>query len=66
MARSAQVDPELCRRLARIPIVLASSPWGARLISQGQQVQVMSEHLYPARHVLCKQRQQQAGLARNP
>ncbi len=24
------------------PIVLASSPWGARLISQGQQVQVMS------------------------
>ena len=24
------------------PIVLASSPWGARLISQGQQVQAMS------------------------
>jgi len=24
------------------PIVLASSPWGARLISQGQQLQVMS------------------------
>ncbi len=36
-----QVDPSYAGGGAN-PIVLASSPWGARLISQGQQVQVMS------------------------
>jgi hypothetical protein len=37
----AQVDASYAGGGAN-PIILASSPWGARLISQGQQVQVMS------------------------
>ncbi len=36
-----QVDPSYAGGGAN-PIVLASQPWGARLVSQGQQVQVMS------------------------
>ena len=53
----AQVDASYAGSGAN-PIVLASSPWGARLISQGQQVQVMSNTYTLTRDLLRDQCEQ--------